>query len=240
MILRGQTAVLTGASSGIGRAIALGLAEHDAKLCLIGRKLEALEDLARSLKDRTSEASCYRADLTVDQDISALLSSLQRECPQVNLLVHCAGAISMGRFESAGVDELDWLYRLNVRAPYALTQALLPALKLGCGQVVFVNSSAGVNANPALSQYSATKFALRAIADSLRQELNAEGVRVLSVYPGRTASPMQESVHRMEGKNYHSEDLLQPGDVASIVIHAVSLPRSAEVTDIFIRPMKRT
>jgi NADP-dependent 3-hydroxy acid dehydrogenase YdfG len=88
-----------------------------------------------------------------------------------------------------------------------------------------------------LSQYAATKHALKAIADSLREEVNAEGLRVLSVYPGRTASPMQAAVHEMEGRAYHPERLMQPEDVAAVVINALSLPRSAEVTDIYIRPL---
>jgi NADP-dependent 3-hydroxy acid dehydrogenase YdfG len=113
-------------------------------------------------------------------------------------------------------------------------------LKLRTGQVVFINSSAGVSASVNLSQYAATKFALRAIADSLRQEINGESVRVLSVYPGRTAGPMQESVHKMEGKAYYPERLMQPEEVAAMVIQALSLPRSAEVTEIFMRPMIKT
>jgi NADP-dependent 3-hydroxy acid dehydrogenase YdfG len=74
----------------------------------------------------------------------------------------------------------------------------------------------------------------------LRQEINADGVRVLSVYPGRTAGLMQELVHKMEGKAYHPERLMQPEDVAAMVIQALCLPRSAEVTEIFVRPMIKT
>ncbi len=231
-----QFAVITGASSGIGRAIALGLAAQGAKLCLVGRKLETLETVAQRIRNGT----CYRADLTLDADISALTKHLQHEFGHIDLLVHSAGVISLGRLESAPVEELDWQYRTNVRAPYALTQALLPMLKLRRGQIVFINSSAGVSASANVGQYCATKFALRAIADSLRQEINADGVRVLSVYPGRTAGLMQELVHKMEGKAYHPERLMQPEDVAAMVIQALSLPRSAEVTEIFVRPMSKT
>jgi NADP-dependent 3-hydroxy acid dehydrogenase YdfG len=85
-----------------------------------------------------------------------------------------------------------------------------------------------------------TKHALRAIADSLRGEVNPDGVRVLSVYLGRTASEMQERIHQMEGRPYRPELLLQPQDVASVILNALSLPRTAEVTDIHIRPMLKT
>jgi len=78
------------------------------------------------------------------------------------------------------------------------------------------------------------------MADSLRAEVNAKGVRILSVYPGRTASPMQEAVHRSEEKAYSPERLLQPGDVAAMVLAALALPRTAEVTDLMLRPMLKT
>jgi NADP-dependent 3-hydroxy acid dehydrogenase YdfG len=87
--------------------------------------------------------------------------------------------------------------------------------------------------------YAATKHALKAFADSFREEVNAEGLRVLSVYLGRTASPMQARIHALEGKAYHPEYLLQPSDVAAVVLNALCLPRTAEVTDISLRPLRK-
>ena len=112
-------------------------------------------------------------------------------------------------------------------------------LKARRGQIVFVNSSSGIIAKPNSASYDATKHALKAIADSLRGEVNAHGVRVLSVYLGRTASEMQERIHRTEVKPYRPELLLQPEDVASVIMSALGLPRTAEVTDIHIRPMNK-
>ena len=239
MNLNDQIAVVTGASSGIGAAIALGLAVQGATLCLVGRRLETLETVAESARATASRVLCCRADLTLDEDIRALTEHLQRNLKHVDLLIHSAGDISLGRLESAPVEDFDRQYRINVRAPYVLTQALLPMLRLRRGQIVFVNSSAGLSARANVSQYAATKHALKAIADSLREEINAAGIRVLSVYPGRTATPMQAAVHKMEGRAYHPEHLAQPEDVAAVVINALSLPRSAEVTDINIRPLAK-
>ena len=95
-------------------------------------------------------------------------------------------------------------------------------------------------AKPSTAQYDATKHALKAIADALRGEVNPHGVRVLIVYLGRTATEMQAQIHRMENKPYQPELLLQPEDVASVIMNALSLPRTAEVTDIHIRPMIKT
>ncbi|NIA09334.1 MAG: SDR family NAD(P)-dependent oxidoreductase [Nitrospiraceae bacterium] len=235
--LKDQIAVITGASSGIGKSIALGLAAKGAKLCLLGRKLETLETVAEVARKTSTRVLCYRLDLTIDQDIRNFTDCLQQDLSYIDLLVHSAGVISLGRLESAPVEDFDWQYRTNVRAPYALTQALLPMLRSRRGQIVFINSSAGLNAGANVGQYSATKHALKAIADSFRQEVNAEGLRVLSVYLGRTASPMQAAIFQMEGREYHPERLMQPEDVAAVVINAISLPRSAEVTDINIRPL---
>jgi NADP-dependent 3-hydroxy acid dehydrogenase YdfG len=234
-----QVAVVTGASSGIGKAIALNLAAQGATLCLVGRKLETLEAVARNAEIDAS-ARYYRTDLALDEDIQTLLRLLQQDLKRIDILVHSAGVISLGHWDVAPIADFDWQYRINVRAPYVLTQGLLPMLKACQGQVVFINSSAGLlNARANLSQYAATKHALRAIADSLRDEVNAAGVRVLSVYPGRTASPMQMAVHKIEGRPYDPERLMQPEDVAAVVINALSLPRSAEVTDINVRPLAK-
>jgi NADP-dependent 3-hydroxy acid dehydrogenase YdfG len=155
------------------------------------------------------------------------------------VLVHGAGVFACAPVARASVHELDRLYRVNVRAPYVLTQALLPGLRRARGQVVFVNSSAGLHAGAGVAQYAATKHALKAVADSLRCEVNADGVRVVSVYPGRTASPMQKSIHDREGRPYRPGDLLQPDDVAAVVVHSLGLPRTAEVTDVHVRPFAK-
>ena len=144
----------------------------------------------------------------------------------------------MGEIAHASI-QFDRQYRVNVRAAYLVTQGFLPMLKARCGQIVFINSSVGLLAKRDVGQYSATKHALKAFADSLRQEVNADGVRVTSVYPGQTASQMQELLHRMAGEAYAPEALMQPADVAAAVLCALSLPRTAEVTDIAIRPMQK-
>jgi short-subunit dehydrogenase len=109
------------------------------------------------------------------------------------------------------------------------------------GQIVFVNSSAGLSASrPETGQYAATKHALRAIADALRAEVNPMGVRVLSMYLGRTATPMQKALFKQAKRTYVGARLLQPQDVAAMVVSALSLARTAEVTDIMIRPAIKT
>jgi NADP-dependent 3-hydroxy acid dehydrogenase YdfG len=234
-----RVGVVTGAGSGVGKAIALELASLGTTVYLVGRREEALEAVAREARASGVRVACAAADLTDDAAIRRLASYVEAEAGQVDLLVHSAGVIALGDLQSADVDDLDLQYRTNVRAPYLLTQALLPMLTRQRGQIVFVNSSAGLSARAGLGQYAATKHALKAIADSVRCEVNQHGVRVLSVFLGRTATPMQRSVHELEGKPYRPGDLIQPEDVAATVIHALSLPPTVEITDISLRPMKK-
>ena len=176
--------------------------------------------------------------MTNDEQLQPLVEFLEKDAGHVDILFHGAGIIQQELLEHARVEYLDQQYAINVRAPYLLTQRLLPLLVKARGQIVFVNSSAGLAVNrPEIAQYAATKHALKAIADSIRAEVNPKGVRVLSVYLGRTATAMQETLFKQEAKPYHAEKLLQPEDVATMVLAALALPPTAEVTDISIRAM---
>lgn len=236
--LTNKLAIVTGASSGIGRAIALSLAAEGALLCLVGRNMAALKDTEAIAQQTSPQVTTYCADLTNDDDLQQLTEYVQA-WGQLDMLIHSAAVFAMGKLENSAIADLDLQYRTNVRAPYLLTQAFLPMLLASQGQIVFVNSLAAFNARANVGQYSASKCALKAIADSLRAEVNGTGMRVLSVFPGRTASPMQAAIHQMEGKTYHPDKLLQPEDIAKTVVNALSLPRTAEVTDINIRPYQK-
>ena len=158
--------------------------------------------------------------------------------PALHVLVHSAGAYRYGRLDAT--TSADWaaLEAVNVRAPMLLTAACLPALRAARGQAVFLNSTAALRTAPGAGAYVTTKHALRAAVDVLRQEVNADGVRVLSVFPGRTDTPMQDAVLAAEGRPRNPDALLQPEDVAAMVLAALTLSRRAEVTDIILRPMR--
>jgi NADP-dependent 3-hydroxy acid dehydrogenase YdfG len=121
-----------------------------------------------------------------------------------------------------------------------MIQTMLPLLRKSKGQIVFINSSAGLRSPATTGQFSATQHAFRSIADSLREEVNADGIRVLSVFPGRTATPRIAKLFEKEGRAYQPDLLMQPEDVAEMVTHSLRLPRTAEVTDIRIRPMQKS
>jgi short-subunit dehydrogenase len=232
-------AVVTGASGGIGRAVAEALAAQGMSLGLTGRDADRLQGIARDMAAHAPRVVAHAADLSSDEGIRGLVERVTTDFGRVDVLVHAAGIVRLGSVETAAWDDLDEQYRINLRAPYLITKALLALLKDSSGQVVFVNSSAGLVPGADNGAYAATKHALHSIATSLRDQVNPYGVRVLSVYPGRTATPMQARVHQLEGRRYEAAGLLQPSDVADMIVAALALPRTADVTDIMVRPMKK-
>ena len=230
--LTNQVAVVTGASSGIGKAIALALGAQGAQLCLLGRNAKALQLAA-------PRVTTFTVDLGDEPQIREVAAKLRKDFEGVDILIHSAGIFVQDRADPAALADFDLQHRINVRAPTLLTQEFLPSLQARRGQIVFINSSIVRQSPVGASQYAATKTALKAFADNLRDEVNPAGIRVLSVFPGRTATPMQEAIYRLEGKEYRPERLLQPEDIASVVAHTLCLPRTAEVTEIDIRPMQK-
>jgi short-subunit dehydrogenase len=228
-----QVAVVTGAGAGIGRAIAVELAARGATVYLVSRTESALADVKRQIEAGGGSARILAADITVDENVKSVAEAIAREQAKVDLLIHSAGYFTRGHLQTTPVEELDELYRTNVRGPYLLTQLLLPLIEATQGQVVFLNST--VTARDGLSGYAASKQALRAVADALREEVQASGVRIVSVYPGRTDTPMQHRVHQLEGREYHTDQLMQPEYVAEMVVNSLALPRTEKITDITVR-----
>jgi short-subunit dehydrogenase len=236
--LHGSVAVVTGASGGIGEALSVALAREGARLVLAGRSADKLGSVAERARTLSPAVEIFPADLNDDEQVRALSLQALDAFGGVDILIHSAGAFAGGLFATAPVTDLDRQYRINTRVPYLLTQALLPSLIEHRGQVVFVNSGSGFHPGRAgWMAYAASKHALRAIADALRDEVHSKGVRVISVFPGRTATPMQEEVQRFEGNDYDPARFLQPDDVATAILNALALPRTAEVTDVHLRPM---
>jgi NAD(P)-dependent dehydrogenase (short-subunit alcohol dehydrogenase family) len=233
----GQNAVVAGASSGIGRAIALELCARGASVWLVARRRDALEQVAAEGERAGGRAWPWPLDLCNDDQVESFAA---RVAPQgVDILVHSAGTHALGAIAETPVAQLDAHYRANLRAPYLLTHLLLGTLLARQGQVVFVNSSIVRAARASSSHFAVTQHALKALADTLREEVNPRGMRVLSIYPGRTATPRQAAIHAQAGQPYLPERLMQPSDVARAVAQALAADRTAELTDIHLRPMQK-
>jgi NADP-dependent 3-hydroxy acid dehydrogenase YdfG len=219
-----RTALITGASRGIGAAIADALAPTHT-LLLAGRPSPALQATAERLG-----ATALPLDLTDTDAIPAATAAID----ELGVLVHNAGVSFPGRVAESTVEEWRATFEVNVVGAVAVTLALLPALRRAEGQVVFINSGSGRNASENMASYSASKFALRAFADSLR--LSEPALRVTTVYPGRTDTDMQRELVSSEGGEYHPDRFLRAETVAAAVAYAISTPPDGHLHEIVLRP----
>jgi len=225
------THLITGAGSGIGAALAEQLTARGDRLWLLVRDAGR----ATQLRERFPDAQTLVGDLADPARLSWAFSH-QSVPAQLDSLIHVAGIVELGPVAETPV--ATWQQQLNVNAvaPAELTRLMLPALRAARGHVVFVNSGAGLRVSPEWGSYAASKFAVRAIADALREEERPNGVRVTTVYPGRTATPMQEKVHQQEGATYDAARWIDPASVATTIVTAIDLPRDAELTELTVRP----
>ncbi|MER7077542.1 NADP-dependent 3-hydroxy acid dehydrogenase YdfG [Saccharopolyspora kobensis] len=220
-------ALVTGASRGIGAAVARSLSDtHD--LLLGGRDADALQ----ALVDELPGAKPWPVELTDHDAVAAAAADIDR----LDVVVHSAGLVELASVADATSDSWRRTFELNLFAVTELTRLLLPALRASKGHVVLVNSGAGLSAKPNWGSYAASKFALRAFADVLRAEEAANGVRVTSVFPGRTATDMQRGIREQEGAEFQPDDYLRPESVAGPIVSAVRASADAHLTEIVIRP----
>src|SRR6476661_110935 len=225
------THVITGAGSGIGAAVARTLHARGDELVLHARDAGRAKELAAEFPG----ARTLVGDLA-DPDKLSWAFSHQSLPDRVDSLLHIAGVVDLGPV--GDLTPKSWRHQLNVNliAPAELTRHFLPQLRAAHGHVVFVNSGAGLRASAEWSAYAASKHGLKALADSLRAEEHGNGVRVTSVYPGRTASPMQAKVHQQEGKEYDGADWIAAETVADAIRHVLDLPRDATIPDVTVSP----
>ncbi|MEU4015533.1 SDR family oxidoreductase [Microbacterium sp. NPDC028030] len=225
------THLITGAGSGIGAVLALRLLERGDDVVVLARDAGRAKQIVQDLPG----ASVVVADLSQPGRLSWALSK-QNLPDRIDSLVHVAGVVDLGDVADLPASLWEQQLAVNLVAPAELTRLLLPVLRVSQGHVVFVNSGAGLRANAGWSAYAASKHGLRALADALRAEEAEHCVRVTSIFPGRTATPMQERVHHQEGADYDADRFMTPESVATTILTALDLPRDAQITDLSVRP----
>jgi short-subunit dehydrogenase len=222
-----STHLVTGAGAGIGAAVAERLHARGDTLVLLARS----EERAERFRATYPGARTLVADLADPASLESL------ELPgSLDSLLHVAGVVELGSVEAMPLAEVRAQVDVNLVSPMVLTRLALPALRRSRGLVLFVNSTAGLTASPQWAAYAGSKSGLRAVADSLRAEEADHGVRVTTVFPGRTATSMQEKVHDQEGKEYDARRWIQPGTVADTILHVLDLPGDATIPEVVIRP----
>lgn len=217
-------ALVTGATSGIGRAVVERLVP-DHRVLAVGRDREALAQLPEG-------AEPVRADLTDFDALPGLVERLER----LDVLVHAAAIGHRATVESARPEDWRAQLELNVMVPAELTRLALPGLRRAEGVVVMLNSGAGFTASAGNTVYAASKFALRALADSLRREVEPERIRVASVHPGPTDTPMLRGIHESIGQPYRQDEYIRPESVAAAIRAVVDASPDMQLTTVSVRP----
>ncbi|MGZ4457084.1 MAG: SDR family oxidoreductase [Nocardioides sp.] len=222
-----RTHLVTGAGSGIGAALVDVLHERGDDLVLVARSQER----AAELGERYARARTLVADLADPASLGGL------DLPErLDSVVHAAGVVDLAPVGEATLEQWQEQLTVNLVAPAVLTRAALPALRAARGTVVFVNSGAGISAHPTWGAYAASKHGLRALADALRGEETPHGLRVTTVFPGRTATPMQRKVHEQEGKEYDASAWSAASTVAATILHVLDLPEDSVLPEVVVRP----
>jgi short-subunit dehydrogenase len=221
--------LITGAGSGIGQAVAEVLSARGDDLVLLARN----DDRAAALADAFPDADVRVVDLADPAQADGFDDVPDR----LDSMLHVAGIVELAPVAELRADHVREQLDVNLVAPALITRACLPALRAARGTAVFVNSAAGLSAGATWSAYAASKFGLRAFADALRAEEMGNGVRVTTVFPSRTATPMQEKVHEQEGRTYDSSLWISPETVAGTILHVLDLPHDATIPEVTVRPL---
>lgn len=230
--LEGQVAIVTGGGRGIGKAIALALAQEGAKIAIAARTKSELEAVANQIHSAGGTAIAIKVDLTNDDHVRSLVDATLKQFGRIDILVNNAGTGVFKRFLEMEAAEFDEMWRLNMRAPFVVTKLVLPQMiRQKGGAIVNIASLAGKNSFVNGTGYAATKWALRGWASSLMLEVREHNIRVITIFPGSV-----DTTFSSMGKR--GPTITQPEDVAAAVVFAVTAPQRSMFSEIDVRPTK--
>lgn len=228
MNLKDKRILLTGASGGIGRHLALQLAGHGARVALIGRRLDALQTLAAEIKtDTGQDAYPVAADLGTHEGRNTALDEVRRSLGGVDMLINNAGVVDFHDFSEQDPAMIERIYQTNLMAPVQLTRALLPELlEQGSGRIVNIGSTFGSIGFAYFAAYSSSKFALRGFSEALRRELDGSGVGVSYFAPRAVKTPANSAaVYQMAEATKMNMD--EPQDVARFIVRSITKEKAS-------------
>ncbi|WP_270182379.1 SDR family oxidoreductase [Alkalihalobacillus sp. CinArs1] len=245
MKLEGKVVLVTGASSGIGEAIARHIADEGANVVLAARREEKLTDLAQSLNDQSNgKALVVKTDVTKKEDMENLVKEAKDTYGKVDMIINNAGVMLLSFMKNDEVDQWTQMVDVNINGVLHGVHAVLPdMLKQESGHIVNVSSVAGHEVFPSSSVYSATKYAVRALSMGLEKELSKTGVRVTNISPGAVESELtnhitDDEVLEMFKDRAASMKKLQADDIARAVVYALTQPDYVNVNEVVVRPMQ--
>lgn len=237
-MLKGKVAVVTGASKGIGRATALRLAHDGAELVIGATSVALLDSVAREVEAAGTQVVARHCDVALQADCKALADNALDKFGKIDVLINNAGIGFSGNVIALASEDAEKMVRVNILGVYYMTQAVLPTMIAhNGGDIVNIGSVAGLKYSPGFSLYSATKFAVRAFSEGLRNEVQQHNIRVTTVHPGMVATNFFDTFSRggispPTGKG----DLLRPEDVAESIHFVLTRPRSVALNELTVRP----
>lgn len=249
--LRGTVALVTGASSGIGEAIARGLAEQGASVALLARRRDRLEDLADKIRAAGGTAFVAGTDITDQRQAADAVERAVAELGRLDTLVNNAGFMGVGPVADSPIEEWQRMLEVNVEGLLYVTHAALPHLLRAAedsprrvADVVNISSTAGRLARPGTAVYNLTKFGVNGFTEALRQEVMAKRVRVSVVEPGTVdtelSSHLRDGVRQAIEQQVKGMELLRPEDIADAVTYIVTRDRRVAVNEVLVRASEQT
>ncbi|KQY35476.1 oxidoreductase [Caulobacter sp. Root1455] len=239
--MNGRVALVTGASSGFGEAVALGLARAGAKVALAARREDRLRDLARRITAEGGEAHVIVADFTDEHAAQRAVRETEAAFGRLDILINNAGVMYLEPVATADLGRWRSMLELNLLGLIAATQAALPGMTARKdGHIVNIASTAGHVSNPLAAAYSATKFGVVGFSESLRKEVHKDNIRVTVISPGMAATELRdhiavEAIQTTLNKNAAAMRQLTAEDVADAILYAVSRPPHVTINEILMR-----
>jgi clavulanate-9-aldehyde reductase len=245
MDLSGRRIAITGASSGIGEAIALAAAEAGAAVALAARREDRINALAQRITDDGGTAVALPTDVSDERQARAFVEHAYEQLGGLDGLVNNAGVMLLGPIPNAPTEEWRRMIDANVYGVLYCTHAALPVLLEGSGtrDIVNVSSVAGRVARAGSGVYNLTKWGVNAFSEALRQEVTAQGIRVTIIEPGAVATELpghnRPEIQEVMAKNFAGVTPLQADDIARAVVYALSQPPNVSLNEVLIRPTQQ-
>lgn len=243
--LKGKVALVTGASSGIGEATAKLLAKNGARVALVARREDRLQQIIKEIEDAGGRAISVVADVADEAQVKNAFDKAHQEFGRLDILVNNAGVMLLGPISGADTKEWRRMVNLNVLGLMYCTHAALPTMQAQkSGHIVNISSVAGRTAREGAGVYNATKWAVGAFSESLRQEVSRDKIRVSIIEPGVVETELQthisdEKMKRQMEEMTRAMQPLQSDDIARTILYAVSQPQHVNVNEILIRPLQQ-